>query len=210
MFIKVSDANPEQGILERHVNTDNVEMVTFEINKPGTASIDFRSQRRFLVTESAGRLLLTLTESNTSLLEEGEDEENAPEFAGAAAISPDPSEKFIPQSYIRTGRLTTPHREPKMPAVPLTTRIAQYLRDEAPHGVALSGFRETPRFIQESASLLPALQSLTEERVVIAIGDYNVSGVSPIYYHASNAPKPEPIDNGEDAKALFTEAQTGF
>lgn len=172
MFIKISD-NPE-----RYVNTSNVEVVTFGRRKrqdgpPGAPScfLEMRSGRQVTVSDNAGRTLLEFSESNSALLEDFEPGPTTGTSPGPAASSP------------------------------LTSRLAQHLRDGAPNGAALMDL--VMSFPGNDAELPTALENLQAERVVVKIA--GSQDALDRYYHASNVP-PElrPQSDG------FTETTKNF
>jgi hypothetical protein len=157
MLIKVSDSP------ERYVNTDLVEVVTFGRNlryRKGQETIphngailDFRSGRTIPISDAAGRALIEFAEGNSAFID-------SPEIPGQISI-----ERATPVG----GN-----------AAPLKSKIAQFLRDEAPHGVMIMDL--IMKFPGQDTDVPIALAELQEERVVFLIDDER-------YFHASHAPR---------------------
>ncbi len=120
---------------------------------PNTCQLEFRSGRSVKVHANTGRALLEFTEANASALDFDPDDNSAQ--AG---------------------------RPPAPASLPLTSRIAQQLRDGAPNGMAIMDLILT--YDVPEGELIAALDSLVAERVVIFV-DSPAPGK---YYHASNAP----------------------
>lgn len=153
MFIKVSD-KPEQFI-----NTDKIETLTFFDN---ICQIVFLDGRAIKIKESAGRGILQFAESNDSLVDD-----DAPE--NFAALDGQPARPGVLARRIPT-------------AAPLTSRLAQFLRDNAPNGAALMDL--VMEFEVEENQLSDAIQTLKAEKV-ITLDDRQIPSR---YYHVSNAP----------------------
>jgi len=155
MFIKITYSP------ERFANTDNIELISFgrltgrQLTHTTACILEFRSGRTLEVSEQAGRALLEFTEANQSLIEDND--------------------------IIAPGVRAIDHTNSAVSASPLTSRIAQHLRDSALNG--LSFIDLTLLFnITEEALLNEAIATLTQEKVIAFF-----PGISR-YYHVSNAP----------------------
>lgn len=159
MFIKISDRP------ERYVNTDNIEVLSFERDIPtrngGKAKgciIDFKSNRAIPISDAAGRVLLEFADTNTAF----EEYESSP-------------------SLTKSGR----SKKPVQPSAPLQSRVAQYLRDSAPNGTTFMDL--VMQFSGQNAELPTVLEALQTEHVVVKVsGDDEALDR---YYHSSNIPQ---------------------
>ena len=151
----------------RYVNTDNIEVINFNGKTRGGQAaciLDFRSGRTIPIPDAAGRALIEFAEGNSAFI----DDTPGPSV-GATAEQP-------------------------VTAAPLKSKIAQYLRDEAPNGAMLMDL--VMKFPGKDAEVPEAINELQTEKVVMLVTDR--------YYHAQHAPRPAP---GEPNEFLATTTQ---
>lgn len=129
-----------------------------------TCQLEFKSGRSVKIHESTGRALLEFSETN------------------ASALDFDPN-----NSDAQFGRPPTPA------SLPLTSRIAQQLRDSAPNGMMLIDLVMT--FETSDNELSTALDTLQAERVIVFIDTPSPGR----YYHATNVPRITPLDHNQDS-----------
>lgn len=157
MFIKISDSP------ERYINTDNVEVVSFGRlmrsqgggQQRAACTLDFRSGRTIPISEAAGRVLIEFTEGNSAFLEDN-----------------------TTPGVISTERATPVGGN----EAPIKSKLAVFLRDEAPHGAMIMDL--VMKFPGRDSEIPVALDELQEEKVVTLVEDR--------YYHATNAPREQP------------------